>query len=156
MKTITVARVFGVIALGTLVGSSLFLARTIRMVNRGARTEGVVVDYDVGQNTERTKAATKKSPARTKTVTTHTPIVTFEIERDGKKESFRFKDWTGAASPAYPVGERVPVLYDPANPSDAVIVTFLNLYFGAIVCGVFAVAFGGAALAVRRRAAPSR
>jgi hypothetical protein len=69
--------------------------------------------------------------------------VFFFTAADGKTYSVTSNATTN--SPSFGIGERVSVLYDPANPEDARIHTFFQTWGNAVVlgiCGVFFVATG--------------
>lgn len=56
---------------------------------------------------------------------TQRPIIEFQLESGDKA---RFKSELGTKSSSYSVGDTVPVLYDPAEPSEARIDSFLTKY----------------------------
>jgi Protein of unknown function (DUF3592) len=69
--------------------------------------------------------------------------VFFFTAADGKTYTVISKATT--YSPSFGIGERVSVLYDPANPEDARIHTFFQTWGNAVVlgiCGLFFVATG--------------
>jgi hypothetical protein len=64
---------------------------------------------------------------------------------DSTGQSFTIISNSGATPPAFHVGQRVPILYDPANPSAAQLATFAELWFLPIVfsvLGLVALAIG--------------
>lgn len=84
----------------------------------------------------------------------HAPIVEF-VPTDGAPTRF-----TGALSgpPAFDVGDRVQVRYDPDDPKNAAINRFWYMWFGPVFLGVFAlpfvvcgIVFGFLAIAARKR-----
>ncbi len=132
--------IFAVIAVLLFIVAGLVLARSVLKISRGERTQGVVVDNAISRS-----AGTRGVSRRT----TYAPIVAFEIERGGKRETIRFRDWLATGSP-HPIGATVPVLYDPADPSSAVIPSFVNFYLFPIIFGGIGLIFGGVAFVVRR------
>lgn len=53
----------------------------------------------------------------------------------------RFTAWVGSQPPAYHVGERVAVRYDPDDPRDAGIDTYWQTWFVSTFLGIFAAPF---------------
>lgn len=62
------------------------------------------------------------------------PIVRF-TDNDGRLRQFGSK--VSSNPPAYAKGERVTVIYDPADPSDAMIDSFRERYLFSLVMGIF-------------------
>ncbi|MGQ9926034.1 MAG: DUF3592 domain-containing protein [Chloroflexaceae bacterium] len=57
--------------------------------------------------------------------------------RTSQEETISFQSQMRSNPPAYRVGDKVAVLYNPENPQDAVIDSFWELWFGpALVCGI--------------------
>jgi hypothetical protein len=79
----------------------------LHLLRQGARAPGRIVDY---------KRETFRNSARSSTSTGFMPIVQF---RDGDR-LIQFKDWLGSGSVGF-LGKPVTVLYDPTNPSAAMI-----------------------------------
>ncbi len=79
------------------------------------------------------------------------PYVTYTSPADGREYTFR--DKTGRWPPPYIIGERVPVLYDPAHPIDAQIDSWTNTFLGPVLCGGIGVGFTtiGSALLMKAR-----
>lgn len=111
-----IAAVLVVIALVQVISTLLFL-------NRAADTLGRVVDYQREQN----QIAFLKD-----TGYLYYPIVEFETER---RESISFVSPSGRSERPYDQGARVQVRYDPANPNDARIASFLGTWGKAAVFG---------------------
>lgn len=65
-------------------------------------------------------------------------------------ESVEFTGSVGSDPPGFDIGERVTVLYDPANPSGARIDAFFQLWFAPLAIGILATLFtaGGGGLTV--------
>ncbi len=68
------------------------------------------------------------------------PIVRFETK---KGEIIEFKSKTSSKPPSYSVGENVSVLYDPNNPYNAEINSFISLWFAPILFLGFGIIFSG-------------
>lgn len=83
------------------------------------------------------------------------PVVEFTVP-DGDK--VRIKGWVGSNASVFPLGEQVPVRYNPDNPQDAVIDTYWQVWFVPTLFGIIAtpfllvgISYGWATLAARRR-----
>lgn len=61
------------------------------------------------------------------------PMVDFQAA-DGKTYSFTSNN--GSSPPAFKRGEKVPVLYNPAKPTDAIINTFFSRWLAPLVLSV--------------------
>ncbi len=84
------------------------------------------------------------------------PKVRFQTA-DGK--SVEFQSSLRTNPPAYAVGQRVKVLYDPDNPGSASLAGFFSLWFATMVLGFIGTVFTAvgvtAAVILRRMARPS-
>jgi hypothetical protein len=69
----------------------------------------------------------------------YAPVVRF-ITSDGREIEFHGR---GGSDRAVSPGDRVTVVYDPANPIRARIVSFLDLWLPAVVAFGVAILFGG-------------
>src|SRR6266446_1898836 len=112
-----------------LAGAGLFFLgahlhkKTVIFLDTAERGQGVVVEMVASHSSDST---------------TYSPVV--EFEASGRK--YRFKDSIGSNPPSHRTGERVGVLYDPANPKDARIdrgrwnkaIPLLVGGFGALLC----------------------
>lgn len=146
MKTKRVARqpekavllVFGVLA---LVFGGIGAAIALSVTNERARmvhTEGGIVDLLRERNS--------------KGETLYRPVFRFKTA-DG--QAFEIKSDVRSNPPSYELEQRVPVRYDPANPSQAKLDTFFeNWFLPALFClfgGVFGAVSGGMLLGLLRR-----
>jgi len=68
------------------------------------------------------------------------PMVRFR-SADGREVTFRSRVGRNPAS--YAVGDPVMVLYDPQNPSDAMVESFFRLWFGPLMLSIVGSLFGG-------------
>lgn len=78
------------------------------------------------------------------------PVVDF-VSKDGKPHTAQLSE--GSFPPAYEVGEKVTVLYDPEHPLDARIKSFgssASMWILPGITGILGVAFLGAVIAVRK------
>jgi hypothetical protein len=66
---------------------------------------------------------------------------------DGREIEFHGR---GGSGTDYAEGDRVTVIYDPANPMRAHIVSFIDLWLPSAVCFGVVALFGGAAWLSRR------
>jgi hypothetical protein len=128
--------VFGLVGVVLLAAAVVLALTTRNFLASAARAEGTVIDL--------------REETDLKNGRTHTfwkPVVEFTTA-DGRRLSFQ--DNTGSSPPAYEVGERVPVAYDPDNPSHARLATSetylaswilggLGLLFTAFGVGLFVV-----------------
>ena len=90
---------------------------------------------------ERTKK--KRVSGTTRTRTYYAPVFTFQ---DAKGASHTVTSDTGSGKPAYEVGQPIRVLYDPADPQQARIDAFSELWLFPVAfsgIGVLCVGFAG-------------
>ncbi len=132
----------GVCAVGLIFVAQgvITLARVRRFARRAVRTTGIVVDL----------ARRWSDPGGPESTGSYLyfPIVRFGTA-DGQAVEFRSP--TGTSWRSRRVGQTVPVMYDPANPRDARIDTFMAtscLPIGFTLFGVIFVAGGAAILLV--------
>jgi hypothetical protein len=129
-----VGAIFATIGAGLLIGAFIAYGSAQSFNDNALRAKGVVVDLEPTYSSN--------------SGTTYTPVVTFETP---ERESVTFHSSVSSSPPSFDVGESVEVLYDPANPSDAVIDSFWQVYLVPIILGgiggVFFVVGGGLLLA---------
>lgn len=106
-----------------VVGVTL-LVQHIHFQRKACLTEGVVIDL------VRSRGGKGRS--------TYHPIVQFQTVEAGPSAMVLFESSSGSRPPSFQVGERVPVLYDPADPLHARIGTWTGWFFPSllIVVGV--------------------
>ena len=136
---VLLGRVFASVGL-LLLGVAAALAVSSAGFDRTAeRTEGTVVDFRYSDGSAY-------------------PVVRYVSASDGR--DYVFGENSGSWPPAYAVGERVPVAYDPEHPGDAHIDSWINLFLGPVICGGLGLVFGGIGAAfliwMRRRARQAR
>lgn len=110
--SLSLARILAGVGLVFLL-ATLLVSSTVRIALRGTPTSGTVIDL------QRTRRSGK-------------PVVEFVLP-DGRSQ--RFVGRTSSSPPAYRVGERIPVIYDPVNPADAVLDTFTEIWLLPLVFG---------------------
>ena len=118
------------LALPILIIGAVELAKVAQTVAASARATGTVVD-----NVLETFQGDQ---------TAYVPVVEFVPE--GSADAVRFTDDVGTDPPQFEVGEQVDVLYDPSNPQDARVATWMRLWFSPMVViafGVLPVVVGG-------------
>lgn len=111
----------------TLVVAALLLRRPFRLMRAGGKATGEVTD-----NTEEWHSGSKGAARKY-----FFPQVAFTT---AKGERISFKSASGGGKPV-PVGSRVDVLYDPVNPSDALVKAFGMIWVIPIVLLVFGLPF---------------
>ncbi|HEY7483835.1 MAG TPA: DUF3592 domain-containing protein [Streptosporangiaceae bacterium] len=119
----------GVLLLGIAI---VLAAMTASFLARADRTDGTVTAL-----TDKVSTSQDSSGYR-RTRTSWYPTVEFTTP-DGRRFSFRGS--VGSNPPAYDVGERVLVAYDPGDPSDARIATFWSAYLIPLIFGGIGVVF---------------
>jgi len=90
------------------------------------RADGVVIDLIASHDSESE---------------TYHPRVRF-VTANG--EVVEFTGSVGSDPPGFDIGERVAVLYDPANPNDARIDAFFQLWFAPLMLGILGTLFTAA------------
>ena len=119
---VLVGRIFVAVGL-ILLGVAAALAVSSAGFTRTAeRAEGTVVDFRYSEGAAY-------------------PHVRYVSPSDGRE--YTFGESSGSWPPAYAIGERVPVVYDPEHPGDAQIHSWASLFGGATVCGALGIVFAG-------------
>lgn len=119
----------GPVLLGYAVVSYL---RTVRFIRSSTEVAGEVIRLE--HSRDRTGNSTYESYA---------PVFSFTAA-DGKKRTVTSDVWSSPAD--FSVGESVRVRYDPANPQDARIHSFLQTWGGAVISAAVGAMFFGVAL----------
>lgn len=141
-------RAFTVIALGGAVAGAFATWNAASLYSGGLRTEGMVAEVreSTSRQEETVVLAGGREEKRMVQRTSYAPIVRFRTT-GGREIEFFGRGGTGRS---FTVGERVPVLYDPANPIRAHIVSFVDIWLPAVVAWAVMVLFGGAVWLSRR------
>lgn len=116
---------FGIFALiGTCmgIGGAAIWLQGVRLSNDGIQTTGLVTDL-----------------VRSGSGNTQAPVVEFTL-KNGEKHVF--KSGISSSPPAYDVGERVTLWYNPADPDD-VLLSGMDSWFIPAMFGFFFLIFGG-------------
>jgi len=136
MKAVAVVKyTFTAVGLLMIVLALAWYANVRAFIARAAVAPGTVVDL---------------LPSRSDNSTTWRPVVRFT---SADRQNIEFTSSTSSNPPSYSKGERVEVLYAPANPRDAKINGFFSLWGGPLIIGgVGAVFFltGASIIAVGR------
>lgn len=112
-----IACVFSLIGLGLLIGSFFLYKNTSSFLEEAAKAEGVVVSL---------------IPSRSQNSTTYKPVFRF---KDQKGVEIEIVSSTSSNPPSYSEGEKVEVLYLPADPKKAEINDFFSLWGAAVIVG---------------------
>jgi len=104
-----------------LLSLGLFLSRRA-FAQRASRADGVVVDYAVRQ--VRTQGRWRKRQH---------PVLQYAV--DG--QTYRLTANVGQTARQYPLGTPLTILYQAKDPTDALVSSTLELYFGAILTAIF-------------------
>jgi hypothetical protein len=119
-------RVFGALSLISAcallaLGGSCY-SRSVAFKKTAVEAQGAVVELKEGSG---------GGPGNHHTV--YYPVVRFA---DKAGQDHTLYSSSGSYPPAYEVGERVSVLYDPANPKEAKINSFSNLWLWPLILGI--------------------
>lgn len=135
-------RAFSVIALSGLLIGGFVLWNAADLHTGGGRAEGRVVEIRESRSvaTEEVTLAGGREVRREVERISHAPVIRF-VTRQGREIEFHGR---GGSGKSFAAGDVVDVVYDPANPSRARIVSFVDLWLPAAVAFAVAVVFGGA------------
>ena len=120
--------VFLVVGIGMLVGFSLTYRQSRALVAGAERSDGEVVDVEYNRRPGDSTGM-------------YCPVFQF-MTKDGR--TIRVTSKIRSSSPSFHRGDKVTVLYDPKNPDNAAIQSFLDLYFMPMVFGLIGVGFTSA------------
>lgn len=141
-------RAFGTIAAAAFVLGIWATWNAYTLYASGARGEGTVVD--VRESTSRDEETITRPDGREyrRTVErkSYAPVVRFATATGREIEFFG----RGGSGASYAIGARVPVLYDPAEPIRAYILSFVDLWLPSVAAWAVALIFGGAVWLSRR------
>ena|SRR6266540_2186099 len=148
-------RAFALIAGAALVIGIAALWNTVELYAGGTRTEGTVLEVRETRRTEQEEVTRPDGSEYRRNVerVSYAPVVRFTTG-DGRDIEFHGR---GGGATAFGQGDRVTVIYDPANPIRARIVSFLDLWLPAAAAFGVAILFGGSVWLSRwsrRRAVP--
>jgi hypothetical protein len=118
MKVIAIVKyVFTLVGVGMLIGAFFWYRSTSTFLEEAATANGTVVDL---------------ARSRSSDSTTYRPVVQF-ISQNG--ERIEFISSSGSNPPSHTKGEKVEVLYLPAEPQKAEINGFFSLWGGSVIVG---------------------
>src|ERR1044072_3942559 len=134
-------RAFAVIAGAARVIGIAALGNTVELYSGGTRTEGTVLEVRETRRTEQEEVTRPDGSEYRRNVerVSYAPVVRFTTG-DGREIEFHGR---GGIDRGYFEGDRVTVIYDPANPIRARIVSFLDLWLPTVVAFGVAILFGG-------------
>jgi hypothetical protein len=140
---------FAVIAVAAGLIGIFVLWSAADLYTGGVRTEGVVLE---NRETRRTETETVRrgdgqEVDRTVERVSFAPVVRFTTREGGREIEFHGR---GGSDRAFAPGERVTVIYDPANPIRARIVSFVDIWLPSAAAFAVAFVFGGAVWLSRR------
>lgn len=115
---------FGIVGLILLVASIFVYFNTRAFIDRSVITTGTVVDMSAEWDEDHDRV--------------YYPIIEFETAT-GERASF--KSNVSSTTPDDDIGNTVPVRYDPADPDNAGVNTFLALWFATIFLVIIGVVF---------------
>jgi hypothetical protein len=116
----------GIVVLGIAV---LLASRSVRRLRSWSRVDGTVTGNDKQEITFRRGHNSNRWA--------FFPEIAFTTA-DGRRTSFRSR---GGGNRAIPIGAVVPVLYDPADPRNAMIAQFGSMWGWALFVSVFSLPF---------------
>jgi len=105
----------------------------LQFVARAEPVTGTVVGF-----TETIKRDDDRKPT-----TMYSPQITFDAPNG---ETITYRPNSSSSRPGYEVGEKIDMLYDPANPANAVIDSWWQKWFGSVIAAILILAFGGSAM----------
>ncbi len=111
-----------IVGVALLIIATIFLGNSIKLIKNGTRAIATVVDLEssIGSNS-----------------TEFTPIFKFTSSNG---EEITFKGFGASSPPAFNVGEKVKVVYNPQNPSEAKAMTYFGLFGLSIIMGAVSIA----------------
>lgn len=112
--------VFGLVGVLMLVGAGLLYQNTTKFVASASRAQGEVIDLLRVESSRRNSSDTWR------------PMVHFKLPSG---EIIEFTPSSSSSPPAYDKGEIVEVFFNPADPKDARLNGFFDLWGGAAIVG---------------------
>lgn len=118
MKALVIVKyIFTLIGIGMLVGAALIYRNTSSFLAGASKAEGTVVEL---------------VRSRSSNSITYQPVVQFAGQSG---QTIEFVSSISSNPPEYRIGQKIPVLYDPADPQDARITGFFSLWGGSAILG---------------------
>ena len=112
------------IGIALLAGGAVYVFVILSFTDRAVHAEGQVVKMDTVRNAAPFMDQVEGSGV------IYYPVVRFKTQ-DGKAVDFRAA--SGSQHPAYSIGDRVPVMYDPSNPKDSRIDTVWGVWGAPLI-----------------------
>lgn len=140
---------FAVIAAGAGLIGAFVLLSAADLYTGGVRAEGIVLENRESRRTESesVRLADGREVDRTVERASFAPVVRFTTREGGREIEFHGR---GGSERAFAQGDRVTVIYDPANPIRARIVSFVDIWLPSAAAFAVAAVFGGAVWLSRR------
>ncbi|HEX9060963.1 MAG TPA: DUF3592 domain-containing protein [Clostridia bacterium] len=113
-----VFKIFFVIGSIFILTGSVLIINQILFLNKACSAEGTVIDMKMSKGKGHDKD------------TTFAPVVQFKLTEG---ENITFTSSVGSSPPQFKIGDSVKVLYNPDNPGNAEINSFLSLWFLQII-----------------------
>lgn len=123
--------IFALFGIGMAALEFWIISDTLRHRADSVRTEGQVVDFVTSRGS--------------KGGTMYSPRVRFDVPgaEGGVARSVEIVGRVSSSSRGYSLGEKVGVLYKPADPEDGRIDSFMEQWFAVLMISIFAVVFNG-------------
>jgi Protein of unknown function (DUF3592) len=139
---------FGTIAVAAMVLGIFAVGSAVDLYTSGLRAEGTVLEIRQTLRTETEEVTRPDGSERRRDVerTSYSPVVRFTTQQ-GREIEFHGR---GGSDASFAEGDRVTVIYDPANPSRVRIASFGDLWTPSAVCFAVVFLFSGSALLSRR------
>ena len=125
-KKRNVGWVFVVVGGAIAVGGLIWGINTASFVKRAAKTSGTVIEIERGTSSKRGS--------------TYRPVFTFA---DASGATHTHRSSMGAPRNFFAPDEKVTVVYDAADPDNAKIDSYQQIWLGPLVLGGFGILFGG-------------
>jgi hypothetical protein len=140
-------RAFSVIAATAAVIGTFALWNAVQLYTDGLRADGTVLEIRETKRTEEETVARSDGSETRRQVDrySYAPVVRFATN-EGREIEFHGR---GGSDTSFAEGDRVTVIYDPANPIRASIATFLDFWMPSVVAFVVTFLFGGCVLLSR-------
>lgn len=117
-SSVLAGAIFLIVGVGALAGGIFWGVKTQRFVASASRASGTVIELERRQSGD-------DGP-------TYYPVVRFT---DAAGKDVTFTSSTGSNPPSKREGDKVDVLYDPKNPTEAELDSFFSLWFGPLMVG---------------------
>jgi hypothetical protein len=140
-------RAFGMIAVGALAIGFFAVWNAVDLYTNGLRAPGIVIEMRQTRSIEQAEVRQPDGGERQRDVEriSYAPVVRFTTQQ-GRGIEFHGR---GGSNASFAEGERVTVIYDPANPSRVRILSVGDLWTPSAVCFAVTFLFGGSALLSR-------